>query len=51
LKKGQAAPTTNRRQLSFSDKPVVHCVTPIEDEDYYGAYAKMSKEERRWTRR
>ncbi|RMZ89948.1 hypothetical protein DV736_g2833, partial [Chaetothyriales sp. CBS 134916] len=26
----------------------VYCVTPIEDEDYYGPYVKMSKEERRW---
>lgn len=40
-----------RRQLSFSDTPVVYCVTPIEDDDYYGAYSKMSKEERRWQRR
>ncbi|RMZ85076.1 hypothetical protein DV738_g50, partial [Chaetothyriales sp. CBS 135597] len=34
--------------LQFSDKPQVYCVTPIDDKDYYGPYAKMSKEERRW---
>jgi len=51
LKKGQSATSTARRQLSFSDQTVVHCVSPIEDKDYYGSYAKMSKEERRWLQR
>ena len=43
--------TSARRQLSFSENPEVYCVTPIEDEDYYGTHTKMSKDERRWQRR
>ncbi|KIX01667.1 uncharacterized protein Z518_09393 [Rhinocladiella mackenziei CBS 650.93] len=49
--KKTSQPSATRRQLSFSDTPVVYCVTPIEDEDYYGTHVKMSKEERRWLRR
>ncbi|KAJ9647703.1 hypothetical protein H2204_000333 [Knufia peltigerae] len=51
LKKSGKPIAPARRQLSFSETPVVHCITPIEDEEYYGQYAKMSKEERRWQRR
>ncbi|RMZ84523.1 hypothetical protein DV737_g1101, partial [Chaetothyriales sp. CBS 132003] len=43
-----ASSAASRRQLQFSDKPQVYCVTPIDDKDYYGPYANMSKEERRW---
>ncbi|ETN37157.1 uncharacterized protein HMPREF1541_08147 [Cyphellophora europaea CBS 101466] len=50
LKKGQSA-ASQRRQLSFDDNPTVHAVSPIADKEYYGAYAKMSREERRWTAR
>lgn len=50
LKKGQAAKTACRH-LQFSAEPVVHCVTPIEDAEYYGAYKKMTRDERRWTSR
>ncbi|OAP63698.1 hypothetical protein AYL99_02925 [Fonsecaea erecta] len=51
LKKSPSKTSTQRRQLSFSDTPVVYSVTPIEEEDYYGAHVKMSKDERRWGRR
>jgi len=50
LKKGQSA-VAGSRKLQFSEKPTVHCVTPIEDESYYGEYRKMSKEERRWQKK
>ncbi|KEF63520.1 uncharacterized protein A1O9_01498 [Exophiala aquamarina CBS 119918] len=44
--------SSTRRQLSFSETPVVYCVTPIEEEDYYGTNnKKMSRDERRWLRR
>lgn len=40
------------RHLQFREEPIVYCVTPIENtDDYYGAYTKTSKEERRWQRR
>lgn len=51
LKKASNPTSTARRQLSFSDTPIVYCVTPIEEEDYYGTHTKMSKEERRWQRK
>lgn len=51
LKKGQTASSAARRRLQFCEEPTVHSVTPIEEEDYYGAYTKMSKDERRWQRR
>jgi len=50
-KSSPSKPTSQRRQLSFSDTPVVYSVTPIEEEDYYGSHVKMSREERRWARR
>lgn len=40
-----------RRQLQFKDEPTINLVTPIEEEGYYGTYAKMTREERRWQRR
>jgi N6-L-threonylcarbamoyladenine synthase len=49
LKKGSRSLTPARRQLSFDEKPVVYCVSPIAEEGYYGGYTKMSREERRWT--
>jgi len=50
LKKGQSSGSGKRAQ--FSSEPTVYCVTPIENtEDVYGAYGKMSREERRWQRR
>ncbi|KIW56504.1 hypothetical protein PV05_05163 [Exophiala xenobiotica] len=51
LKKSSKPSAAARRQLSFSETPVVHCITPIEDDEYYGQYRKMSKEERRWSRK
>jgi hypothetical protein len=51
LKKATKSSASSRRQLSFSDSPVVYCVTPIDEDDYYGPHSKMSKEERRWQRR
>jgi len=48
LKKGQTPTTSSQRQLKFSEQPVVHRVAPIEEEDYYGAYKKMSRDDRRW---
>lgn len=51
LKKASKPTSTARRKLSFSDTPVVYCVTPIDEDDYYGAHTKMSAEERRWQRR
>ncbi|KIW23000.1 uncharacterized protein PV07_11235 [Cladophialophora immunda] len=52
LKKSPSKTSTQqRRQLSFSDTPVVYSVTPIEEEGYYGSHVKMSRDERRWARR
>ncbi|EXJ88430.1 hypothetical protein A1O1_05360 [Capronia coronata CBS 617.96] len=51
LKKSSKSPASGARQLSFAETPVVYCVTPIEDEGYYGTHNKMSREERRWQRR
>ena len=51
LKKGQTSSTAGPRKLQFSDKPVVYSIAPIEEEDYYGTYTKMTREERRWTQR
>jgi hypothetical protein len=53
LKKGQSSSSSapRRRQLQFKDEPTVNLVTPIEEPDYYGTYAKMTREERRWQRR
>jgi len=52
LKKGQT-PSSASKRIQFHAEPTVYCVTPIENtDDYYGAYVKMSKDERRWgTRR
>ena len=47
LKKSQNG-ASRRRQLQFSEAPVVHCISPIEEPEYYGGYKKMSKDERRW---
>jgi len=46
---GSSAP--RQRQLQFKDEPTINLVTPIEEEGYYGTYAKMTREERRWQRR
>jgi len=53
LKKGQSSSSSapRRRRLQFKDEPTVNLVTPIEEPDYYGTYAKMTREERRWQRR
>lgn len=53
LKKGQSSSSAEprRRQLQFKDEPTINLVTPIEEEGYYGTYAKMTREERRWQRR
>ncbi|KAK5273947.1 hypothetical protein LTR96_000547, partial [Exophiala xenobiotica] len=46
LKKSSKPSAAARRPLSFSETPEVHCITPIEDDEYYGQYRKMSREER-----
>jgi len=48
LKKGQMSTSASQRKLQFSEKPVVYNVAPIEEDDYYGAYQKMTRDERRW---
>lgn len=48
LKKGQTPTSAGQRKLQFSEKPVVYKVAAIEEEDYYGAYTKMTREERKW---
>ena len=38
----------------FDEKPKIYSLTPIEPEDeeaYYGKYTKMSRDERRWSRK
>lgn len=49
-KKGsQGSPS---KKLQIAAEPTVYCVTPIEaGDEYYGGYVKMSREERRWTKR
>ncbi|KAK2732000.1 hypothetical protein FQN57_003039, partial [Myotisia sp. PD_48] len=50
LKKSQSSRGAGKT-IRFSNEPVVHCVTPIENpHEYYGSYTKMSKDERRWSR-
>jgi hypothetical protein len=40
------------RRLQFCEEPTVYAITPIEAaDDYYGAYTKMTRDERRWSRR
>lgn len=52
LKKTHARSNGEVKRIRFSGEPTVHCVTPIENpDDYYGAYVKMSRDERRWTLR
>ncbi|ERF70164.1 hypothetical protein EPUS_00351 [Endocarpon pusillum Z07020] len=47
-----SAASSGSRRLQFREEPTVYAITPIEaGEDYYGAYTKMSREERRWTPR
>jgi len=48
LKKGQGSGASAHRTLKFNEQPTVHRVAAIEEEDYYGAYQKMTREERRW---
>lgn len=48
LKKHKHTAATSKR-IHFESSPTVYCVTPIENKDeYYGQYAKMSRDERRW---
>jgi hypothetical protein len=52
LKKGSSPSSVASRRLQFREEPTVYSISPIENgDDYYGAYTKMSREERRWTRR
>jgi len=51
LKKGQSLNSSRRRQLQFQEEPTINLITPIEEADYYGTYAKISKDERRWQKR
>jgi len=51
LKKGQT-PSSAGKRIQFHGEPTIYCVTPIENtDDVYGAYVKMSKDERRWGQR
>lgn len=43
-----SATSARGRQLSFDDKPMVYCVTPIDSEEYYGSSVRMGRDERRW---
>ena len=50
LKKGKSS--SSSKTLQINSEPTVYCVTPIEaGEEYYGGYVKMTREERRWTKR
>ncbi|EEP77031.1 predicted protein [Uncinocarpus reesii 1704] len=50
LKKSKAA-SNETRKIQFNGEPTVHCITPIENPDeYYGSSARMSREEKRWSR-
>lgn len=54
LKKSSSGSSTSSagKKLQISAEPIVYCVTPIEaGDEYYGGYVKMSREERRWTKR
>jgi len=63
LKKGDSASSARiaQRRLQFREEPTVHAITPIDADDceggegYYGTYgggkSKMSRDERRWSRR
>lgn len=47
--KKSASPSSAGKRAKFTAEPTVYCVTPIENSDeYYGAYTKMSRDERRW---
>jgi len=51
LKKGSKSDSPSKK-LQIAAEPTVYCVTPIEaGDEYYGGYVKMSREERRWTKR
>jgi len=51
LKKGSKSDSPSKK-LQIAAEPTVYCVTPIDaGEEYYGGYVKMSREERRWTKR
>ncbi|PGH18948.1 hypothetical protein AJ80_04275 [Polytolypa hystricis UAMH7299] len=50
LKKSSSA-AARGKSIQFNGEPTVHCVTPIENPDYYGGYVKLSKDERRWMKR
>lgn len=51
LKKSSESEGPANKKIQFTGEPTVHCVTPIENPDYYGGYVKMSREERRWVSR
>jgi N6-L-threonylcarbamoyladenine synthase len=48
LKKYQTPRSGVSKRIQFNNTPTVYCVTPIDSEDYYGSYVKMSRDERRW---
>jgi N6-L-threonylcarbamoyladenine synthase len=48
LKKHHTSRSGVPKRIQFDNTPTVYCVTPIESEDYYGNYIKMSRDERRW---
>ncbi|CRG86628.1 hypothetical protein PISL3812_03638 [Talaromyces islandicus] len=49
LKKGTNSASSGKKAIQFKNTPTVYCVTPIENKDeYYGGYAKISRDEKRW---
>jgi len=51
-KSSSSSSSSSGKKLQISAEPIVYCVTPIEaGDEYYGGYVKMSREERRWTKR
>jgi hypothetical protein len=48
LKKHQTSQSGVSKRIQFDSAPTIYYVTPIDSEDYYGSFAKMSRDERRW---
>jgi len=47
---GSSSASSGSKKIAFNDVPMIQCVSPM-PEDYHGDYVKMSREERRWSRR
>jgi len=50
LKRDSGSSASSSKKIAFNDVPMIQCVSPM-PEDYHGDYVKMSREERRWSRR